>query len=509
MLENEAVKQGKPLPEPVVRPVDPKATAKSDWRELFRGIYLKRTLMIWVLWLCVYMINNGMVTWLPTLYKTGVRAAAADQPRLRLDHLRSRCRSPPSPAHCSSTRSAANAGTPPRSCWPWSRWSRSCARRRHRHPGPGRRHHRLRHPADHRVLALPVLRRALPDPAARDRHRLRQRLATRRLLHRTPAGRVHRRRPRNPYVFAAFALVALVGAATTMHSASKPRAKSSKNSHRRPLHDDGARWRAIPAHPRARRPRRRSGIPRAHALRQLRACRTLRGRRGPRRPGRPGERIRRARRHPVGRARGPPRGAPRPRSPSRPCGCGPSSPTPPRSSVSPRTTPTRCRPVFAKFAPPCSRLAPRSSSRRSPTGSTTKENWRWSSAAPGAGSANATHTAVRARLHPRHRRHHARLSGPVGSVDARQGVGRQHPARTRSRHARRTRRSARRRGIRTHLDGATVQKSTLSQMIVPVPALIALVSTFTTLTSSSLARPPGRVTPAIRSATSPRATPSP
>ena len=70
MLENEAVKQGKPLPEPVVLPVDPKATAKSDWRELFKGIYLKRTLMIWVLWIAVYTINNGMVTWLPTLYKT-------------------------------------------------------------------------------------------------------------------------------------------------------------------------------------------------------------------------------------------------------------------------------------------------------------------------------------------------------------------------------------------------------------------------------------------------------
>ena len=70
MLENEAVKAGKPLPEPVARTVDPKATAKSDFRELFKGIYLKRTLMIWVLWICVYTINNGMITWLPTLYKT-------------------------------------------------------------------------------------------------------------------------------------------------------------------------------------------------------------------------------------------------------------------------------------------------------------------------------------------------------------------------------------------------------------------------------------------------------
>lgn len=70
MLEREAVREGKPLPDPIERPVDARATARSDWKELFRGIYLKRTLMIWGLWLCAYMINNGMVTWLPTLYKT-------------------------------------------------------------------------------------------------------------------------------------------------------------------------------------------------------------------------------------------------------------------------------------------------------------------------------------------------------------------------------------------------------------------------------------------------------
>src|SRR5919198_500905 len=43
MLEREAVKEGKPLPEPVARPVDATSTTKSDWRELFRGLYLKRT----------------------------------------------------------------------------------------------------------------------------------------------------------------------------------------------------------------------------------------------------------------------------------------------------------------------------------------------------------------------------------------------------------------------------------------------------------------------------------
>ena len=69
MLEDNATRHGAVLREPVVRPVDPRATAHSDWRELFKGIYLKRTMMIWGLWACVYMINNGMITWLPTLYK--------------------------------------------------------------------------------------------------------------------------------------------------------------------------------------------------------------------------------------------------------------------------------------------------------------------------------------------------------------------------------------------------------------------------------------------------------
>jgi putative MFS transporter len=69
MLEGSATKSGRTLPEPVVRPLDPKATAHSDWRELFKGIYLKRTLTIWALWFTAYMINNGLITWLPTLYR--------------------------------------------------------------------------------------------------------------------------------------------------------------------------------------------------------------------------------------------------------------------------------------------------------------------------------------------------------------------------------------------------------------------------------------------------------
>ncbi len=69
MLEEDAQRRGAVLPPPVVRPLDASASAPSDWRELFKGIYLKRTLAIWAMWVCAYMVNNGLVTWLPTLYK--------------------------------------------------------------------------------------------------------------------------------------------------------------------------------------------------------------------------------------------------------------------------------------------------------------------------------------------------------------------------------------------------------------------------------------------------------
>jgi putative MFS transporter len=67
-LEDSAARRGAVLPEPIVHSTDATPVAESDWRELFKGIYLERTLMIWSLWVCVYMINNGLITWLPTLY---------------------------------------------------------------------------------------------------------------------------------------------------------------------------------------------------------------------------------------------------------------------------------------------------------------------------------------------------------------------------------------------------------------------------------------------------------
>src|SRR5262245_17106000 len=69
LLEGDATRRGVVLREPTVKPLAAQVIERSHWRELFRGIYLKRTIMIWGLWLCAYMINNGLVTWLPTLYR--------------------------------------------------------------------------------------------------------------------------------------------------------------------------------------------------------------------------------------------------------------------------------------------------------------------------------------------------------------------------------------------------------------------------------------------------------
>ena len=41
---------------------------RAGWSELFSVTYRKRTLMLWALWFTSYTANNGLVTWLPTLY---------------------------------------------------------------------------------------------------------------------------------------------------------------------------------------------------------------------------------------------------------------------------------------------------------------------------------------------------------------------------------------------------------------------------------------------------------
>jgi len=67
-MENGLLRRGKSLEQPsaTVHPLD---KARSDIRELFKGIYFGRTLMLVALWVCSYMIANGLITWRPTLYR--------------------------------------------------------------------------------------------------------------------------------------------------------------------------------------------------------------------------------------------------------------------------------------------------------------------------------------------------------------------------------------------------------------------------------------------------------
>jgi MFS transporter, putative metabolite:H+ symporter len=40
----------------------------TRWSELLSALYVRRTLVVWVLWACAYFITNGLNNWMPTLY---------------------------------------------------------------------------------------------------------------------------------------------------------------------------------------------------------------------------------------------------------------------------------------------------------------------------------------------------------------------------------------------------------------------------------------------------------
>lgn len=54
-----------PVPELALQPHG----GKTRWQELFEGRYRSRTLLVWVLWACCYIIAYGLQGWIPTLYR--------------------------------------------------------------------------------------------------------------------------------------------------------------------------------------------------------------------------------------------------------------------------------------------------------------------------------------------------------------------------------------------------------------------------------------------------------
>lgn len=66
-IENQAIKEKKPLPEPEIRSAV--ATKKTRFMELFEGVYFKRTIAMWFMWAGSYLYTYGLYqTWGPTIY---------------------------------------------------------------------------------------------------------------------------------------------------------------------------------------------------------------------------------------------------------------------------------------------------------------------------------------------------------------------------------------------------------------------------------------------------------
>lgn len=80
-IEDEARRSGKSLPAPELKPV---LERKSDWRELFQGIYKRRTLTVWVMWVTTYFVTYGLLTWTPTLYSSVFKLSLQESLRLPL-----------------------------------------------------------------------------------------------------------------------------------------------------------------------------------------------------------------------------------------------------------------------------------------------------------------------------------------------------------------------------------------------------------------------------------------
>ena len=61
-----------PLPAPVVLPqtVVPMPRKSGRWSELLAPQFRFRTLVVWALWACAFMIANSLNNWMPTLYST-------------------------------------------------------------------------------------------------------------------------------------------------------------------------------------------------------------------------------------------------------------------------------------------------------------------------------------------------------------------------------------------------------------------------------------------------------
>jgi putative MFS transporter len=76
-IEDIAVSEGKVLP-PLPRDLPAVVEVSPRFGDLFKGIYLRRTLTLWVIWVCAYIITYGLTAWAPSLFRTVYKLSVQD-----------------------------------------------------------------------------------------------------------------------------------------------------------------------------------------------------------------------------------------------------------------------------------------------------------------------------------------------------------------------------------------------------------------------------------------------
>jgi putative MFS transporter len=68
-IENIAEQDGKPVP-PLPKDLPEVPEARPRIVELFRGIYLRRTISVWFIWIGAYFVSYGITAWVPSMFRT-------------------------------------------------------------------------------------------------------------------------------------------------------------------------------------------------------------------------------------------------------------------------------------------------------------------------------------------------------------------------------------------------------------------------------------------------------
>ena len=68
-IEQIAARDGKVVP-PLPADLPAVTEARPRFADLFKGIYLRRTLSVWLMWIGAYFVSYGITAWMPSLFRT-------------------------------------------------------------------------------------------------------------------------------------------------------------------------------------------------------------------------------------------------------------------------------------------------------------------------------------------------------------------------------------------------------------------------------------------------------